>query len=328
MMGVRASRLPLGRGTKSDRQRMAAVERLIEGVPGETAEVWVQERGGGALRLRGEVVIEDLRPVLTSIASRSGANGPQNPVTQFMLREASSRLAERLVGDHRLNGPRSTDHVPRLLSSALGHQPFIETTLQMSQHQMLRRWPQASAWYTDVITYMLRSSRYTDIDRQLTAQTPTWATDTLGGFIRRLSDQASMIGHHHNERRVAEALQILWPDFPPVQRAISNRKDDLRRRWLPLCAATLTAYGLRLRHGVTPEMVIWTIDALNERASMEKLSGLATPQSIAAGQTWSASAWASLVVLSGACEDDQGNAFSPSELAARESVRPLQLASA
>lgn len=29
----------------------------------------------------------------------------------------------------------------------------------MSQHQMLRRWPLASDWYTDVINYVLRPAR-------------------------------------------------------------------------------------------------------------------------------------------------------------------------
>ena len=93
------------------------MQRLIEGTPGQEAEVWVQDRGGGPLRLRGTLVIEDLSDVLTEISSRTGANGPLNPVTQFMLSEASNHLAERLSGNDHAKNARA-GHVPRLLSTA------------------------------------------------------------------------------------------------------------------------------------------------------------------------------------------------------------------
>ena len=73
------------------------VNRVTEGTPGEPAEVWVPDRGGGPLRLRATIQIEDLSGVLTCISSRSGANGPQNPVTQFILAQAAEHLAVRLV---------------------------------------------------------------------------------------------------------------------------------------------------------------------------------------------------------------------------------------
>ena len=61
------------------------MRRVTEGAPGEEVEVWVQDKGGGRPLLRGTVLIEDLSPVLTCISSRSGANGPLSPVTQYIL---------------------------------------------------------------------------------------------------------------------------------------------------------------------------------------------------------------------------------------------------
>ncbi|MFV0453139.1 MAG: hypothetical protein ACK5LS_13025 [Propioniciclava sp.] len=302
------------------------MERLIEGTPGERAQVWVQERGGGPLQLRGEVVIEDLRPVLTSISSWSGANGPLNPVTQFMLRQAAARLADRLTGDHRLAGGHSTDHVPRLLSSALGHQPFVESVLQMSQHQMLRRWPQATAWYTDVINYMVRSSRNEEADRVLSEQAPVWARDTLGGFLRRLAEHVSRVGQNESEQRVAEALQILWPDFPPVQQALADTRAELGDRWQPLFLAIFDAYGLRLRADVEPATLIWAIDSLNARQTLDNLAGFPTVERTPSGEAWSTNAWGSLVLLAGSCTDHDGSALTPTQLSERAPIHSLELA--
>ena len=52
--------------------------RIIEGTPGQEAEVWIQDRGAPAASLRATIVIEDLSDVLTCISARSGANGPNS----------------------------------------------------------------------------------------------------------------------------------------------------------------------------------------------------------------------------------------------------------
>ena len=119
----------------------------------------IQDRGASDTRLRSTLIIEDLSDVLTCISARSGANGPNNPVTQYILSQAAEYLAERLIEDAAPGSGGGS--VPRTLSGALGHQPFIESVLNMSQHQMLRRWPLATDWYTDVIHYVMRPSRFT-----------------------------------------------------------------------------------------------------------------------------------------------------------------------
>ena len=162
--------------------KLRVMSRIIEGTPGESAEVWIQDRGSAKAGLRGTIVIEDLSGVLTSISSRSGANGPNNPVTQYILAEAADYLAERLIED------ASGETVPRTLSSALGHQPFIESVLNMSQHQMLRRWPLATDWYQDVVNYIMRPSRFARATVEVRAHFEAWTTGSLGEFIRRFSE--------------------------------------------------------------------------------------------------------------------------------------------
>ena len=96
------------------------MERLIEGIPGERAAVWVQDRGGGPLRLREEIVIEDLSPVLTSLAASSGANGPLNPVTQYMLARTADHLAERLLDFEALTLPAQGLVIGHALAATAG----------------------------------------------------------------------------------------------------------------------------------------------------------------------------------------------------------------
>lgn len=126
-----------------------AVRRTWE--PGEQVEVKVQPRGGGPEQSRGSIVLEDLGEVVTRIASRRGPSGPNAPITQFMLSEATRHLSERL-GQELVEQPLAEDSVPRVLSALIGHEPFVENVLKMSVHQMRRRWPLAGDWYADVIS--------------------------------------------------------------------------------------------------------------------------------------------------------------------------------
>lgn len=300
------------------------VERLIEGTPGEQAAVWVQDRGGGPLRLRGHVVIEDLSNVLTSISSRTGANGPLNPVTQYMLSRAASHLADRLIDDA---GPArdGRDAVPRILSSSLGHQPFVESVLEMSQHQMLRRWPLATDWYTDVINYVMRPARFDPKYAGLTVTLGEKATATLGGLIRRFAYEASTYADNTKVVRVAEALQALWPDYPPVQKAMGAYRRHLLERYVPMYRATMNAYGLVLRPGIDLKDVAWAFNALHAREGLEFLAGQTITHTTPDGTEWSMTAWTVLVIIAGATTDEEGNTFHPCELAGRLPVRPLTM---
>lgn len=300
------------------------MERLIEGTPGEEAAVWVQDRGGGPLRLRGHIVIEDLSETLTSISSRSGANGPLNPVTQYMLARAASHLADRLIDDAPPTR-EGRDSVPRILSSALGHQPFVESVLEMSQHQMLRRWPLATDWYNDVINYVMRPARFDPKFNQLISTVELQAAGTLGEFIRQFAYQAFTYADNQKVVRVAEALQALWPDYPPVQTAMAQYREHVHSRYVPLYRAAMRAYGLVARPGVEILPVSWAFNSLHAREAMEHLAGQNTIHTTPDGTEWSLTAWTVLAIIAGAATDEDGGALDPLSLADRKPVRKFEL---
>lgn len=284
--------------------------------------MWVQDRGGGPLRLRGRIVVEDLTGVLTEISSRTGANGPLNPVTQYMLSEASNHLAERLTGGDNRKGGRA-GHVPRLLSTALGHQPFVESVLGMSQHQMLRRWPHATSWYTDVIKYMLRPGRFLPTFESIRKAATAWSTGPFGDFVRRFVDHSLGIGFDQTQLRVAEALQLLWPDFEPTREAITAYRLDVGVLWQPMYFAALRAYGLVLRPGIDPDETAWAMSSMNSREFLERLAGFTLEHVDDAGNKWALTSWNTLMLVAGVCTDEDGRTLSPFELETRMPVRPI-----
>lgn len=299
-----------------------AVERLIEGTPGEEAAVWVQDRGGGPLRLRGHIMIEDLGGVLTSISSGGGANGPLNPVTQYMLARAANHLADRLIDDAPPTR-EGRDSVPRILSSSLGHQPFVESVLEMSQHQMLRRWPLATDWYTDVINYVMRPARF---DPKFVAVTQTVVErshGTLGEFIRAFAYEAYTYADSRKVVRVAEALQALWPDYPPVRNAMGQYRAHVMERYVPLYRAAMHAYGLKARPGMDIGPLSWAFNALHAREALEHLAGQNTTHTTKDGTEWSLTAWTILVLIAGAVTDEDGNTLDALELNDRMPIRPF-----
>ena len=294
---------------------MPAVSRVIEGAPGEEAEVWVQDRGGACPRLRTTVVIEDLDDVLTTIAARSGANGPQNPVTQYILAEAASYLADRLMDDA-VSGDR--DSVPRILSSALGHQPFIEQVLGMSQHQMLRRWPLAADWYTDVVNYVMRPQRFDTLHAAAVEQMVLWTSGPFGEFLRQFGDAVVQTSQPEKIVRVAEALQCLWPEYAPVREALDLYRRQVRDLWVPLWLSSAARYGLKVRPGVDPEDIAWAFNSLQARETLERLGNGAhgrpmTPD----GPPWTNTARAALLLVAGAVTDAAGHMVPPEELVDR-----------
>lgn len=296
---------------------MAGVERLTEGVPGEVAEVWVQDRGGGKPRLRGTVVIEDLTGVLTAISAPSGANGPLNPVTQFILAKAADHLAERLA-DNAVSGDRES--VPRILSSSLGHQPFIEQVLGMSPHQIIRRWPLASDWYTDVINYVMRPSRFDPLHRATVEQIGAWASGSFGNFLKTFGATVTRGTLPEHVVRVAEALQSLWPDYAPVRRALDGYQRQVRELWLPLYLEALTHYGLTVREGVDPEDLAWAINALQARETLENLGKPEAELVGDGGERWSRATRGVLFILVGTLTDLEGRMLSHDELLTRMPV--------
>ena len=293
------------------------MSRTIEGNPGDVAEVWIQDRGTGAARLRGTIAIEDLSDVLTCIAARNGANGPNNPVTQYILAQAADYLAERLIEDA-APGPDGRDSVPRTLSSALGHQPFIESVLNMSQHQMLRRWPLATDWYQDVVHYVLRPSRFTRATFEVRTHFDEWTTRPLGEFLRLFSDTVFRVDGDPKVLRMAEALQALWPDYPPVREASQAYHRQIMAMWAPLYTTALERYALRLRPEFTVHDVAWAFNALQTRETWERLSGADVSRREALdGEMWSPTALSSMIVIAGAVTDADRRVLTPLELARR-----------
>lgn len=288
--------------------------RIIEGNPGEQAEVWIQDRGAGAPRLRGHIVIEDLSGVLTSISARSGANGPNNPVTQYILAQAAQYLAERLIEDA-APGPDGRESVPRTLSGALGHQPFIESVLNMSQHQMLRRWPLATDWYQDVINYVMRPSRFTRATEEVARHFDEWSAGRLGDFVRHFSDAVFRLDGDPQVLRMAEALQALWPEYPPVKQATMVYHQQIQTMWAPLYAECMRRYGLTLRPEFSLAELGWAFNALQTRETWERLAGLDTmsKRSFDASR-WSITARAGFMVMAGAVMGEDGTLYAAREL--------------
>ncbi|MFT3876307.1 MAG: hypothetical protein QM708_07800 [Propioniciclava sp.] len=298
------------------------MKRIIEGIPGEKSPVWVQDRGGSEMRLRGHILIEDLGGVITSISSRTGANGPLNPVTQYMLSEAVHHLAERLTDDLLTEGS-GPNGAPRILSSALGHQPFVESVLRMSQHQMLRRWPTATDWYADVIAYLMRPGRSAPRPEDLRTTFMTASTSNLGEFVRAFAYRRYTYTNSPKLVQLAEAIQCLWPEYPPVRAAIEERMRSLRELYAPLYAAALHSYGLHPRPGIDLASVAWMFTSLQQRESLDSFAGITTTFRAPDGQEWPLASWSVVQVMAGICTDEDGRTLGPFELAERMPVRPF-----
>ncbi len=276
----------------------------------------MQDRGATAPRLRGEVVIEDLSDVLTSISSRTGANGPNNPVTQYILAQAASYLAERLLED-----AQSNDSVPRTLSGSLGHQPFIESVLNMSQHQMLRRWPLATDWYQDVINYVMRPSRFNKQMVDTHNKFREWSQGTFGDFVRAFASTTFDTGEDPQVLRLAEALQLIWPDYPPVKNAVRIYRRQVNEIWEPLYLKAMTLYGLRPRPEASLDEVAWAFNALHSRETWERLGDPTMANHKAPdGTPWTYTGRGGLMIICGAVTDLEGRGLSLTELANRRPV--------
>lgn len=293
----------------------AAMARSREWEPGELAPVWVQDRGATTRRNRGTVVIEDLAPVLTRISSRTGANGPQSPVTQFILAQAAAHLSERLIED--VQGRDGREPLPKILSGSLGHQPFIEGVLGMSQHQMLRRWPLATDWYADVVAYILRPVRFRANEEAILALLPEWLKLPFGEVIRRFAAEQLVVRSDQRIFRVAEAIQALWPDYAPVRESQALYHKMLTEQWEPVYARIMSAYNLKLAPGASLSETAWTFNAVHWREVQERL---ADPErdpysSDMHPDGWTLSGRAAMLVTAGTVVGADGRPFTADELA-------------
>ena len=284
--------------------------------PGEIAEVWVHDKGSDTKRLRGDIVIEDLTMTLRRISARTGANGPQSPVTQFILAAAAEHLAARLIDDVQSRDGR--EPLPRMLSGSLGHQPFIESVLGMSQHQMLRRWPLANDWYADVVSYILRPVRFAATEEIIRNELPTWLTLPFGEVVRRFAIEHLVVRGDQRIFRVAEAIQALWPDYEPVRASQRQYRESVHTHWEPVFAAIMQAYDLHLGPGVSLAEASWAFNAVHWREVQERL---ADPEralySVRPGTEWTWSGRAGLMVCAGAVVTADGRPLTADELAVR-----------
>lgn len=204
--------------------------------------------------------MEDLTSVLERITSRTGPNGPQGPVTQWILAQAAQQLSVQLARDIR---PRSlADSVPRVLSALIGHEPFVKQALGLSVHQMLRRWPQASDWYYDLIAYVMRPQRYARNADQVAAEIPEWGDLTLGELTRAFGEFQMQKSRDPALYALADVMATLWPDHPQVQASHDRAQRTVFESFGALYEQLLLTYRLRLRPGVTLYEVIWTLQAL------------------------------------------------------------------
>ena len=266
------------------------------------------------LQDRGTVVIEDLRDILGQIAYRDGPNGPQSPVTQYILREATTHLAGALVAD--VVGTHG--EVPAVLATLVGHDSFATKTLHISRNHMRRRWPLASSWYADLIAYALRPQRYSINAQAVLKELPTWMDGPLGGLIAQFAAAEVDSSQDPHLYRLGETIMTLWPDYPPVRQALRVYQRSVSEIWAQVYLGILHRYGLRLRDGVHIDDACWVFQALVIREGEERRIDPATRTiDIPGFDAAPLSAQAILVYLAGAVLTEDGAALDVRRLATR-----------
>jgi hypothetical protein len=284
---------------------------------GQQAEVRAQPKGGGAERVIGSVVIEDLTDVLDRISTRRGPSGPQSPVTQYILAQAAGTLLGRLKEDTVTTEER--DSVPRVLSSLIGHEPFVETRLGLSVHHMRRRWPTAANWYADLVNYILRPSRFDAIAREAALHLPQWLGMSLGELARAFGDQQLRATQDDQLMRLAETIEALWPDYEPVRLAARRYQEAAHAMWAPVYESLMCTYRLRMREGVELRDFVWMFNSLVTQEARQRtvLPELSWCLDSIAGDTRSYTSRAAMIFVAGATVSLDGNAMTLEDLYAR-----------
>lgn len=224
--------------------------------------MWIQDKGGIKPRLRGHIVIEDLRPVLSTIATRQGANGPQNPVTQYMLAEASNYLADRLLDDGRIDdevGPHDPPHIvgragtPTVRGERLGDEPTSDAA--GAGHGLPTGTPTSST------TSCVPRASPAPPPRSL-PNSSSWGKGPLGGVVRFLIDEANRprrprapFGWRRPRRRCGRTTRLFARRRTPI----------VARSWNCMCRPSeglMVTYGLRPHPGVNVAAISWVLQRL------------------------------------------------------------------
>lgn len=287
-----------------------------EGTPGQCVAIWAQRHGGSTPEYLGDIVIEDLTGVLTRIQAKKGANGPQGPMTQFILAAAARRLDERLGTD--FEGTDKAEPVPRILSALIGHEPFVQDALGLSVNQMRRRWPMATDWYGDLIAYILRPQRHQTNSAMLAEDMPHWQHLPLGEYITAVAEQQLAVSLIPELYRLSDTIRWLWPNHEAARAAQRVEMITLLEMWGPLFLEAFRHYGLHLRHEVSITEVAWLANALisweaHQRAVDPEFMRWRSPT----GTQSPMGARSFMLFLQAALIDDNGRALEIGDLYAR-----------
>lgn len=303
------------------KRRAARVPAIGDRVP-----VTAHQRGSPTPRLLGHVEIEDLRSIVSRTATSRGPNGPQGPMTQFILAEAVRHLSEQLCADIRPRDGR--EPVPRVLSALIGHERFVEEVIGVSVNHMRRRWPSATDWYADLLAYVMRPSRHDTNYARLRESFPDWLRMPLGEFARHFAEAQIELSGHVDLFGLADTFRWLWPDHPAVRESLTTSLGALDALWLPVMRHTFEVYDLRPRPGIELSEMVWTMSALMSWESHQRSIDPAQVRYVdpTDGRHRSRTARSSLVYLQAAVEDLDGNQLTLAEIYAREPRREPDVA--
>lgn len=220
------------------------------------------------------------------------------------------------------------ESAPRVLSALVGHEPFVETTLNLSVHQMRRRWPAAADWYADLIAYIVRSSArgVIDVPDEEMAQL---MEQSLGVLVHRICQVRFEELSTSDFFGLSLAVRAMWPTYPPVQESVREEEQALLKDWAPLFGLLSDHYGLMIRDDVEVGELYWAFESFHLLESERvKINGdsvlfegsspdLGIPQRPYAARLI-------LVLLAGAVVDvESGEPLTPAELSARMPRRPV-----
>lgn len=290
---------------------------------GDEVEVRVHSRTDARNEVRGTIVLADLTGVVKNLPPGPGANGPLSPVTQYLLREAAAEMTKR-IGQFSATPQEHEDRIIRVLSMLVGHEPYVTNTLDLSVHQMRRRWPVAADWYEDLVRYILHATMVpADMRERLSGS--DYSGLTLGQFIETAVEKRASYAQPEL-LYLAQTIQSMWPTYEPVRESVLEAETRLMQ-WASLVEKRFAAYGLALRPGVSIGEVFWAFHALATTEERRSRSRRVSP--LFAGVTAQApgrpdlpyAARTTMLVLSGSLVDAaDGRALSLTELYDRREV--------
>ena len=193
----------------------------------------------------------------------------------------------------------------------VGHEPFVTHQLDLSVHQMRRRWPVASDWYADLVRYILHvTTTHVDVAKGF-AERGRWDDILFGQFIAYAVLKRRDSFAYPELLDLAHTIQAMWPDYGPVRESIRTVEAGMAQ-WAEGVTRIFAAYGLFVRPGVTMGEVLWTFHAVatteEQRALSRRVSPLFSqvgPDS-PGGPDYPYAARATMLALAGALVDAEG----------------------